>query len=245
MPVTPTIGLATPLGIDLDNVPQWMLSLASDLDNKMFAGQSGTLASRPSAATGRFYYATDTLLHYLSDGTTWRALQSTPTPAWARFYAPEYYATGPITPGFQFDVSWSPVAHHAEFTSSGVEIRVPRPGIYRIIVELQAAQFDDNPGNVNHAVYIQRVAFGFPVQCYSQVSAKQSYAGAPLAQSSTVKAETMIALDCSDDENNSFRVQYASSWGGPGGLAGIVATPIDFGGTPDTAWMDVQEVCPL
>jgi hypothetical protein len=92
MPTTPRYGLQAPLGVDVDNVPNWIRPLAQAMDNKMLGFSSGTLAARPAAGaamaqSGAIYYATDTTFVYQSDGSTWRQIGTFPTVPMARFHS--------------------------------------------------------------------------------------------------------------------------------------------------------------
>ena len=69
---TPRLAIPYPLLAESANGPSNMQALATALDQAGIYGQ-GLLSARPTAASlqGRFYYATDTGILYLSNGTTW------------------------------------------------------------------------------------------------------------------------------------------------------------------------------
>lgn len=93
---TPRYVLHYPQSTDPDNVPSDMLSLATDLDNKMVGYSQGTLASRPAAGvTGRSYRATDTGFTYMDIGTAW-IISARPIADGAGVLA--YNAAWPATP---------------------------------------------------------------------------------------------------------------------------------------------------
>lgn len=144
--VTPKFSLITPQGVEIDNVPQWMLSLATQLDGLLAGCQSGTFASIPAASAGRFYYATDTVQLYVSDGSVWRSVMGLPAVPVGRWYlAPSGGVPGNVGLSDTFDgttpkvIPWTVDWQANGFSTSGGTIVVPRPAIYRVHVQVAQA----------------------------------------------------------------------------------------------------------
>lgn len=156
--LTPRLALPYPSGYDPDNVPSWMLQLATKLDNTIVGFTQGTLAARPVGGTvyGKLYYGTDTLVlyQYLPPDANypagWRTLGAMPTPPTMRAYnsasqqlyhdAGGHYPDGNVYPFLQ--VAWDAFApvggiwtrswQRNGWNTSGPSPTVPLPGIYRI-----------------------------------------------------------------------------------------------------------------
>lgn len=156
--LTPRLALPYPSGYDPDNVPSWMLQLATKLDNTMVGFSQGTLASRPAGGTvyGKLYYGTDTLVLYqylpadANYPAGWRTIGAMPTVPTMRAYnnasqqlytdAGGRYSDGNVYPFLQvaWDVMASPTSGAARswqrngWNTSGPTPSVPLPGVYRI-----------------------------------------------------------------------------------------------------------------
>lgn len=156
---TPRYALPYPSGFDTDNVPSWMLQLATALDNKVSGFSQGTFAARPSGGTvyGKWYYATDTaqLFTYepadLANPLGWRLIGAMPTTQSARWYSstiqspyPPYQdaANNPrqvdwaFGPGSGWSGTYPNYFDGVSFTGKGwgpgPSPTVPVPGIYRV-----------------------------------------------------------------------------------------------------------------
>lgn len=167
--LTPRLALPYPSGFDPDNVPSWMLQLATKLDNAMVGFTQGTLASRPVGGTvyGKYYYGTDTLVLYqyltadANNPAGWRTIGQMPTPPTMRAYnnasQQAYHDDG--IPGFTtypdgntypfLQVAWDVMAAPGSgslrswqrngWNTSGPTPTVPTPGIYRISGQVRFA----------------------------------------------------------------------------------------------------------
>jgi hypothetical protein len=141
---TPKFFLTTPQAVEIDNVPQWIQSLATQLDGLLAGCQSGVIASIPAASAGRFYYATDTLQLYLSDGVVWRSIMGLPTRPMGRWYMPGTTGGGGsglvgitdlydgTTPKL---IPWTADFQTNGFATSGSTIVTPAKGIYRVHIQ--------------------------------------------------------------------------------------------------------------
>lgn len=163
--LTPRLALPYPSGFDPDNVPSWMLQLATKLDNSMVGFTQGTLAARPVGGTvyGKLYYGTDTLVLYqylpadANYPAGWRTIGAMPTAPTMRAYngssqqlyhdAGSHYPDGNTYPFLPvaWDIMSSPTSGATRswqrngWNTSGPTPTVPLPGVYRISGQVRFA----------------------------------------------------------------------------------------------------------
>lgn len=208
MPTTPRYALATPLGIDLDNVPQWILALVTQLDNNLAGFAQGTFAGRPAVGVGRFYWATDTLQLWFTDGTSWSMLTGIPTHPCGNWYMP---------PGYPLAGVWQPAAvpmilpwtaaapaDRPGFAIGGSTIPLPAPGDYRIRAQVT---YVCNPNQPPMA----ELALARPNG--ERIGGRVRIQGLHVSYTPVfgIEVEATVAFDFSDANHQSFYVQFFST----------------------------------